>query len=86
MQPGLTRQAPVTAAVTKQDRRLSSNIGLGVRARTELDFSRSKPVTSSNPGMSHLAHGHNMVRAPSVTDNSEHSSTTGVTGDMILLI
>ena len=86
MQPGLNRQAPVTAAVTKQDRRLSSNIGLGVRARTELDFSRSRPVTSSSPGVSNLTHGHNMVRAPSVTDTSEHSSTTGVTGDYRNLI
>jgi len=54
-----------------KDRRLSSHVpALGGRAVTELDFSRHRPV--NNSGVQH------MNRAPSVTDNSEHSSSASV--------
>lgn len=60
--------APRTNLATRDNRRLSSHVGLGARAVTELDFSRSRPVVNHCPVI-------NTVKSPSLTDSSEHGSS-----------
>ena len=53
----------------RETRRVSSHGGLGPRAVTELDFSRSRPLLSQCPVPS------TATRAPSLTESSEQGSS-----------
>jgi len=59
-----SRTAGLRSQPGRETRRVSSHGGLGPRAVTELDFSRSRPLVSHCP-----------VPSPSLTDSSEHSSS-----------
>jgi len=65
-----------------KDRRLSSHVGLGSRAVTELDFSRHRPSVTQSSSASNGPSS--LVRAPSVTDTSEHSSPAGMPSSSLL--